>query len=80
MMRRKYSTPVLFEQESGGDGSVTGQGTGQGSIPPYMTFEEWWKDEAWNGENPDADYNRDGKVDEADYHFYIDNHLWDPEH
>ena len=78
MVRRKYSTPVLYnEQESGGNGSVVGDGTGQGSISPYMPFEEWWEDIAWEGENyPDADYNGDGEVNRADYDYYILHELW----
>ncbi len=77
MAKRKYGTPVLFEQESGGDVTVVGEGTGQGTIAPEgMSFEEWWEDIAWNGDNPDADYDGDGDVDRDDYTYYIENELW----
>lgn len=80
MLRRKYCTPIIFTQESGGDGSVVGAGTGQGSIPGQgLSFEEWWKDVAWEGDNPDADYNGDGETNKADYDYYIEHHLWEPD-
>ena len=80
MTRKRYQAPV-FMTSSGGDGGVTGQGSGQGSIAPQgMSYEEWWEEIAWEGENlDDADYNGDGVVDRADYDYYIANHLWDPD-
>lgn len=76
MIKRRYQTPILMVS-GGGAGGETGQGSGQGSIAPEgMSFEEWWEDIAWGGENPDADYNGDGIVDEDDYNYYIENELW----
>ena len=76
MIKRKYMAPVLFTLDDGGEGTVVGDGTGQGSIPPEMTYEEWWDEIAWGGNNPDADYNGDGVVDVNDYNYYIENELW----
>ncbi len=76
MIKKKYSTPFLMIS-SGGDGSETGQGSGQGTVAPQgMTYDEWWDEIAWGGENPDADYNGDGSVDQLDYQYYMDNELW----
>ena len=79
MARKKYSTPTWFglEDENDTGGSVIGEGTGQGSITYGMSFEEWWEDIAWEGTNPDADYNGDGEVTRADYDYYMANHLWE---
>ena len=74
-MRRIYESPILF-LENGGDDHVIGQGSGQGSIPPEISYDEWWEDTAWGGTNPDADYNGDGVVDRADYEYYIAHELW----
>ena len=41
-----------------------------------MTYDEWWEDIAWEGANPDADYNGDGYVNADDYNFYIEYELW----
>ncbi|MBQ6450566.1 MAG: hypothetical protein IJJ29_01430 [Solobacterium sp.] len=80
MLRRKYCTPIIFTQESGGDVTVIGEGTAQGSIPGQgLSFDEWWDEIAQDGTNPDADYNGDGEVNRADYNYYIENHLWDPD-
>lgn len=77
MKKNLYVAPVIWESESGGNPTVIGEGSGQGSIAPDgMTFEEWWTDIAWEGENPDADYNGDGVVNQADWQYYIDNELW----
>ena len=76
MSRKIYQSPVLLVS-SGGAGSVSGDGSGQGTIAPEgMTYDEWWDEIAWGGENPDADYNGDGAVDVLDYQYYIDNELW----
>lgn len=76
MKKKYYYTPIL-KVSSGGSGNETGEGTGQGSIGPEgMTFDEWWDEVAWSGENPDADYNGDGVVDRDDYDYYIENELW----
>ncbi len=76
MRKRLYQAPVLLVS-SGGTGNVSGDGSSQGSIGPEgMTYDEWWDEIAWGGENPDADYNGDGTVDEADYNYYIENELW----
>lgn len=76
MTRKRYQAPV-FMTSSGGDSGVTGQGSGQGSIAPQgMTYDEWWEEIAWGGDNPDADYNGDGEVNEDDYNYYIENELW----
>ncbi len=76
MIKKKYVAPFLMVS-SGGDGNETGQGSSQGTIAPEgMSFEEWWDEIAWGGENPDADYNGDGIVDEGDYNYYLENELW----
>lgn len=76
MANKLYRSPILF-LDGGGAGSETGDGSGQGSIAPGgMTYDEWWNDIAWGGNNPDADYNGDGTVDINDYNYYIDNELW----
>ena len=76
MYKRRYQSPI-FMISSGGPGSVSGDGSNQGSIAPQgMTYKEWWDEIAWEGENPDADYNGDGVVDQADYEYYIENELW----
>ena len=41
-----------------------------------MTFEDWWAEIAWEGENPDADYNGDGEVNIDDYNYWLENELW----
>ena len=77
MMNNKYKPPIIIQLSGGGAGSETGDGSNQGSIPPEgMTYDDWWDEIAWGGENPDADYNGDGVVDEKDYQFFIDNELW----
>ena len=80
MNRRRYQSPI-FMISSGGGGSEFGDGSNQGSIIPdpqegAMPFDEWWTDIAWEGDNPDADYNGDGTVNQADYEYYIENELW----
>ncbi len=76
MSKRKYLSPV-FLVSSGGAGGVSGDGSGQGTIAPEgMTYDEWWEEVAWGGENPDADYNGDGVVNQDDYDYYIENELW----
>ena len=76
MSKRKYLSPV-FLVSSGGAGGVSGDGSEQGTIAPEgMTYEEWWEEIAWGGENPDADYNGDGVVNQDDYDYYIENELW----
>ena len=75
MANKIYISPMLMDITPGG-GEVIGDGTGQGSIAPEMTYDEWWADIAWEGENPDADYNGDGVVDINDYNYYIENQLW----
>ena len=76
MIKKKYVAPFLMVS-SEGDGNETGQGSSQGTIAPEgMSFEEWWDEIAWGGENPDADYNGDGIVDEGDYNYYLENELW----
>lgn len=77
MSKKKYQAPVLLDISSGGNGGVIGDGSSQGSISPGgMSYEEWWEEIAWRGENPDADYNGDGEVDELDYQYWLDNELW----
>lgn len=65
--------------------SVTGKGSGQGTIAPEgMSYEEWLEEIAWgiegsideDGANPDADYNGDGLVNRDDFDYYIENKLW----
>ena len=76
MYKRRYQSPI-FMISSGGDDNVPGDGTGQGSIAPQgMTYEEWWEEVAWGGENPDADYNGDGEINQEDYDYYIEHELW----
>ena len=76
MKRMLYQAPIIL-QSSGGNASVIGDGSGQGTIAPEgMTYEEWWDEIAWGGDNPDADYNGDGTVNEDDYKYYIENELW----
>ena len=41
-----------------------------------MTYDDWWEEIAWGGENPDADYNGDGVVNRDDYEYYMENELW----
>ena len=53
MRKRQYKAPILLT--SPGPGDVTGDGSGQGTDVPYMTYEDWWTDIAWEGTNPDAD-------------------------
>lgn len=77
MAKRKYLSPILMSS-SGGSGNVSGDGSGQGSHGPEgMSFDEWWEEIAWAGENPDADYDGDGDVDRDDYQYYIENKLWE---
>ena len=75
-MKKKYYSPVILEISSGGEGDVSGAGSGQGSVTNAMPYEEWWADIAWEGANPDADYNGDGEVNRDDYDYYIENELW----
>lgn len=77
MKKRSYLAPVLLAT-GGGNPTVDGHGSGQGTVAPEgMSYEEWWVDIAWEGENnPDADYNGDGTVDRDDYDYYIENELW----
>ena len=77
MRKRQYKAPILLT--SPGPGDVTGDGSGQGTYVPYMTYEDWWADIAWEGTNLDADYNGDGKVDQDDYDYWIENELWNGE-
>ncbi len=81
---KKYGAPVLFDL-SEGSGTVVGEGTSQGTVAPNgMTFEQWKEDLCWgifgsvedDGANEDADYNKDGYVNEADWQYYLDNELW----
>lgn len=77
MAVKKYSTPVLFDLDDGGDVTVTGGGTGQGTyITENTTYEEWL---SLMSSNPDADYDGDGDIDEDDYNYYMSNHLYDPD-
>ena len=88
MAIRKYSTPVLFDLDDEGDVTVVGGGTGQGTyITANTTYSEWLQimTHGYTGSvnspdcpNPDADYNGDGTINEADYHYYMDNHLYNP--
>ena len=86
MAIRKYSTPVLFDLGDEGDVTVVGGGTAQGTyITESTTYQEWlaliaknYEGPVENAPNPDADYNGDGMIDEADYHYYMDNHLYLP--
>ena len=76
MSKKLYQSPVLLVS-SGGAGNVTGDGSSQGTlIPDGISYDEWWTDIAWEGTNPDADYNGDGTVDDSDYQYYIENELW----
>ena len=76
MYKRRYQSPI-FMISSGGSGGVYGDGSGQGTfVPEGMTYEEWWEDIAWGGDNLDADYNGDGEVNRDDYDYYIANELW----
>ena len=62
-MKRTYGTPFVYyvDDETQTGGTVIGQGTGQGTIPPEgMTYEKWWDEIAWGGANPDADYDGSG--------------------
>lgn len=77
MDKKLFFAPLILTSTSGGNGTVIGQGTGEGSVGPEgMTYEDWWDEIAWGGENPDADYNGDGQVNEDDYKYYLDNELW----
>ena len=77
MNKRLYQAPILLKLDNGGAGSETGQGSGQGTMAPdKITYSEWWNEIAWGGNNPDADYNGDGKVDENDYNYYMTNKLY----
>ena len=77
MSKKKYQAPVLLDISPGGDGGVIGDGSSQGSISPGgMSYEEWLEEIAWGGENPDADYNGDGEINELDYQYWLDNELW----
>ena len=79
MANKNYISPV-FMVSGGGDGSETGAGSGQGTIPPTgaLTYPEWLAEIAFSNEgpvtedgvNPDADYNGDGFVNEEDYNYY----------
>ena len=76
MRKRQYQSPV-FLSSIPTSGSVIGGGSNQGTnVPEGMTYDEWWEDIAWEGANPDADYNGDGYVNADDYNFYIENELW----
>ena len=75
MYKRRYQSPVFMASSDGN--TVIGDGTGQGTVAPEgMSFEEWWDEVAWEGNNPDADYNGDGEVNRDDYNYYIENELW----
>lgn len=76
MSKKRYQAPILLDVEPGQSG-VIGDGSSQGSISPGgMSYEDWWDEIAWGGENPDADYNGDGEVDELDYQYWLDNEMW----
>ncbi len=79
MDKKLFFAPLILTSTSGGAGSVIGQGTGQGTNIPgdFLTYQEWWEDIAWEGTNPDADYNGDGSVNEDDYNYYIENKLYE---
>ena len=78
MTKRKYGAPFVFGVDvNPSGGTVIGEGTGQGSIAPEgMTYERWWVEIAWGGKNPDADYDQDGDIDEEDYEYWLEEHLW----
>ena len=76
MSKKRYQAPVLLDVSPEEPTSVIGDGSGQGSISPKMSYEEWWEEIAWGGENQDADYDGNGKVDYDDYVYYIENELW----
>ena len=76
MKKMLYQAPIIL-QSSGGNASVIGEGSGQGTAAPEgMSFDDWWLEIAWEGENPDADYNGDGVVDQKDYEYWIENEGW----
>lgn len=76
MRKRQYQSPVFLSSIPTSE-SVIGGGSNQGTnIPGGMTYNEWWEDIAWEGANPDADYNGDGYVNADDYNFYIEYELW----
>ena len=76
MRKRQYQSPVFLASIPTSE-SVIGGGSNQGTnVPGGMTYDEWWADIAWEGTNPDADYNGDGNVNSEDYEFYIKNELW----
>lgn len=78
MKKKMYESPVLWEPEYTGPGNVIGEGSNQGSFAPDgMSYEDWWEEIAWGGENPDADYNGDGKVDIEDWNVYSNPIYWD---
>lgn len=75
MRKRQYKAPILLTTP--GPGDVIGDGSSQGTgMPEEMTFEDWWAEIAWEGENPDADYNGDGEVNRDDYDYWRENELW----
>lgn len=75
MDKKLFLTPLILTSANGGN--VSGGGSSQGSLGPEgMTYDEWWEEVAWGGENPDADYNGDGVVNQADWEYYIENELW----
>lgn len=76
MRKRQYQSPVFLSSIPTSE-SVIGGGSNQGTnVPGGMTYNEWWEDIAWEGANPDADYNGDGYVNADDYNFYIEYELW----
>lgn len=78
MGAKLYFSPV-FMVAGGGSKSVTGEGTGQGTnYPEGLSYEDWLEEIAADGNNPDADYDGNGTVDQSDWEYYNENHLWDP--
>ena len=76
MRKRQYQSPVFLSSIPTSE-SVIGGGSNQGTnVPEGMTYDEWREDIAWEGANPDADYNGDGYVNADDYNFYIEYELW----
>ena len=76
MVNKLYRTPIVFLVDEG-EGSETGNGSGQGTnFAEGMTYDEWWEVIAKKGTNPDADYNGDNVVNIDDYNYYIENELW----
>lgn len=61
-MKKKYNAPILFELTPGGEGSATGEGSGQGDN--FMRWSDW------------KDHNPGGT--EEQYIAYCDSYGMDP--